>query len=195
MREFAPANERHLDSSALGRWIPRPEPRRAKPRCAERQGRHLDLGAPKTSLAPSSLNSVEKVRVCVMVTPETQWVLLAWGALGANLGASGRLWGGFGNLWGCFGRLWGSFGTLWGSFVSLWGSFGRIWGGFGRLWGRFGKLWRRFGNALARLWGGTEDAFGNFGVLREPFFSSRLLFLPYIYKKINSRSTALAAPY
>ena len=30
LREFASANERHLDSSALGRWIPRPERRQTK---------------------------------------------------------------------------------------------------------------------------------------------------------------------
>ena len=30
LREFASANERHLDSSALGRWIPRPVRRQSK---------------------------------------------------------------------------------------------------------------------------------------------------------------------
>ena len=32
LREFASANERHLDSSALGRWIPRPVPSRGSPK-------------------------------------------------------------------------------------------------------------------------------------------------------------------
>ena len=79
------------------------------------------------------------------------------------------------------GRLWEALGKLWNALGKLRESLGKLRAHLGRLWGRFGKLWRRFGNALARLWGGTEDAFGNFGVLREPFFSSRLLFLPYIY--------------
>ena len=32
LREFASANERHLDSSALGRWIPRPVPTQSSPK-------------------------------------------------------------------------------------------------------------------------------------------------------------------
>ena len=41
LREFASANERHLDSSALGRWIPRPEPRRKTLRHRKPQGLFL----------------------------------------------------------------------------------------------------------------------------------------------------------
>ena len=42
----------------------------------------------KATLAPSSLNSVEKVIDWVMVTPETQWVLLFFLLLCKVLGAS-----------------------------------------------------------------------------------------------------------
>ena len=69
--------------------------------------------------------------------------------------ALGRLWGGFGEAWEALGDS----GRLWGS---LWGGFGRLWGALGDVGGVFGRLW------------------GSFGSLSEPFFSSRLLFLPYI---------------
>ena len=67
--------------------------------------------------------------------------------------------GGFGEA---LGKLWGGFGWLWEAFGKLCealGSFGRRWES---LWEVFGRLW------------------GSFGSLSEPFFSSRLLFLPYI---------------
>ena len=79
---------------------------------------------------------------------------------------SGRL---LGRLWEALGRLGealGGFGRLW---ETLGESLGRLWealGSFGRRWG---SLWEVFG----RLW----EALGR---LSKPFFSSRLLFLPYI---------------
>ena len=77
---------------------------------------------------------------------------------GANL-ALGRLWGGFAEAWEALGDS----GRLWGS----------LWGGFGSLWGALGDVGGVFGESL----GGLGEAFGS---LSEPFFSSRLLFLPYI---------------
>ena len=60
------------------------------------------------------------------------------------------------------------------------GGFGRLWETLGeplgRLWEALGRHWGSFGEALRRLWGGFES-------LSETFFSSRLLFLPYIKNK------------
>ena len=93
-----------------------------------------------------------------------------------------RLWGGFGEALRRLGEAFGASELILGGFGRLWRGFGSHWGGFGEDLGSFGQAVGVSGDALKRLWGGTEDAFGNFGVLREPFFSSRLLFLPYILK-------------
>ena len=44
---------------------------------------------------------------------------------------------------------------------------------FGEALGGFGELWETLGESLGSLWEAS-------GSLSEPFFSSRLLFLPYI---------------
>ena len=85
----------------------------------------------------------------------------------------GRFWGGFGEALRRLGEAFGASELILGGFGRLWETLGeplgRLWealGSFGRRWG---SLWEVFG----RLW-------GSFGSLSEPFFSSRLLFLPYI---------------
>ena len=87
----------------------------------------------------------------------------------------------------------------------LWEALGRLWealGGFGEALGGFGDALEGFGEALGgcaetlgKLRGGIEENLGGFG---EAFRAILLLTpsLPPLYiKKINSRSTALAAPY
>ena len=57
---------------------------------------------------------------------------------------------------------------------------------FGEALGGFGELWETLGESLGSLWEAFGRLWGSFGSLSEPFFSSRLLFLPYIYKKNNT---------
>ena len=94
------------------------------------------------------------------------------------------LWAGFGEALGSCGDASEASGEPLERFVE---ALGRLWRGFGEA---LGKLWGAVGEPLGRLW-------GSFGSLSEPFFSSRLLFLPYIKKNTNtnSGSTALAAPF
>ena len=86
-------------------------------------------------------------------------------------------------------ETWEALGMLWealGSFGEALGSFGEPLGG---LWEALGMLWKALGRrweAVRRLWGSIEENFGGSGRLSESFFSSRLLFLPYRYKKIYS---------
>ena len=94
--------------------------------------------------------------------------------------ALGRFWGGFGRLWGGF----GSFGSL---KINLGATFGRLWetlgdsgGGFGETLGRLCEASGSFGRRWGSLWEVFGRLWGSFGSLSEPFFSSRLLFLPYI---------------
>ena len=51
---------------------------------------------------------------------------------------------------------------------------------FGEALGGFGELWETLGESLGSLWEAFGRLWGSFGSLSEPFFSSRLLFLPYI---------------
>ena len=91
-----------------------------------------------------------------------------------------RLWGGFGEALRRLGEAWEASGA---SKLIL----GLPLGGFGRLWETLGeplgKLWEALGS-FGRRWGSLWEVFGrlwgSFGSLSEPFFSSRLLFLPYI---------------
>ena len=105
----------------------------------------------------------------VLVTPETLSVKLWGGSGGDSGGAFGEALRRLGEALEAFGvskLILGGFGRLW---ETLGEPLGRLWealGSFGRRWG---SLWEVFG----RLW-------GSFGSLSEPFFSSRLLFLPYI---------------
>ena len=102
-------------------------------------------------------------------------------------GIQGRLWGGFGEalgrLWealGGFAKAWGGFGSFWSFEINLGATFGRLWETLGeplgRLWGALGSFGRRWGS----LWEVFGRLCGSFGSLSEPFFSSRLLSLPYI---------------
>ena len=90
----------------------------------------------------------------------------AWEALGASTLILGPPLGGFG-------RLWETLGEALGRLCEASGSFGRRWGS---LWEVFGRLWE----ALGRL--------------SQPFFSSRLLFLPYI-KKDKTPDQPLQRPH
>ena len=120
-----------------------------------------------------------------------------------------KLWGGFGHLpleipianelapssyqsrmrwlWGGFAEAWGGFGSFWSFKIDLGATFGRLWetlgdsgGAFGEALGGFGELWETLGESLGSLWEALGRLWGSFGSLSEPFFSSRLLFLPYI---------------
>ena len=92
----------------------------------------------------------------------------------------GRLWGRlWGSLWGGFAEAWGGFGSFWSFNINLgrlWETLGDSGGAFGEALGGFGELWETLGESLGSLW----EALGK---LWEPLFSSRLLFLPYIYSK------------
>ena len=83
-------------------------------------------------------------------------------------------------LWGGFAEAWGGFGSFWSFKINLGATFGRLWETLGeplgRLWEALGSFGRRWGS----LWGVFGRLWGSFGSLSEPFFSSRLLFLPYI---------------
>ena len=90
---------------------------------------------------------------------------------------------GFGEALGGFVEAWGGFGSFRSFKINLGATFGRLWetlgdsgGAFGKALGGFGELWETLGESLGRLW----RLWGSFGSLSEPFFSSRLLFLPYI---------------
>ena len=113
-------------------------------------------------------------RIYSSLSTLNELILEAFGeALGGSGGAFGEAWGGLGsfgsikmNLGATFGRLWETLGDSGGGFGETLGRLCEASGSFGRRWG---SLWEVFG----RLW-------GSFGSLSEPFFSSRLLFLPYI---------------
>ena len=87
-------------------------------------------------------------------------------------------------------RLWGGFGEALRRLVEGFGASELILGGFGRLWETLGeplgRLWEALGS-FGRRWGSLWEVFGRLwealGRLSQPFFSSLLLFLPYIYKK------------
>ena len=127
----------------------------------------------KTLTYSCSLKSVFAPGFLVLVTPETLSVKLWGGSGGDSGGAFGEALRRLGEAWealgasklilgpplGGFGRLWETLGEPLGRLWEALGSFGRRWGS---LWGVFGRLW------------------GSFGSLSEPFFSSRLLFLPHI---------------
>ena len=179
LREFASANERHLDSSALGRWIPRParrqnSPKNAKPRNSTidksivqkvgfscRRDAHLAQNAWKKHVFFQYLLKFHK-------KSKIQTNLQNWRHLGRS--------------WVHLGRSWGHLGRSGHQLGPSWRQFGRSWCQHGRSWRQFGRSWRQLGPSwpiLAPTW-----------PIRPP--ADRR---PPEDMYTNSRSTAFAAPY